>query len=202
MGYETRQRVKKRNRKMLSWYHNRSRNLLCPITHDKLKQPIFKYITNKRYVHGYNLEYLIDWILTNKKPIDPVTREEYNSIELKRMDKLAKKYNLNKPSVYDYVKRNELSELIHELRNSNEVFIETYSEFIREISALCISNPQRCYQILLEQCEQNQREVCPPSYQRLITSLKDIVSDLIEEDVDEISSDLFFFSGDSNLISI
>jgi hypothetical protein len=80
---------------------NRPRNENCPLTQDKLEKPIFRYITDDGFVHGYSLESLIDWLVAQGKPIDPKTRQIYNVIELKRMDREAKQHGLNKPSVYE-----------------------------------------------------------------------------------------------------
>jgi hypothetical protein len=89
---------------ILRWFRNKPRNTSCPITQDKLENPIFRYITETGHVVGYCLGSLIQWIKTEGKPIDPMTKDEYNPIVLKRLDREAKRAGLmvdGSPTMYD-----------------------------------------------------------------------------------------------------
>jgi hypothetical protein len=84
-------------------YRSRARNRDCPITLEKLAPPVFKHVSAAGYVRGYSLEPLMQYIVSVGKALDPVTRVDFNAVELKRMDQMAREHKIECKSVYGVI---------------------------------------------------------------------------------------------------
>jgi hypothetical protein len=72
----------------------RPRNKICPITLDVITGPVFLYVHQSGYARAYCAESLVNYIVTNGKNADPITRAAYTAVELKRMDRLCKEHKV------------------------------------------------------------------------------------------------------------
>jgi hypothetical protein len=111
------------------------RNRDCPITLEPLKRPVFVHVSETGYPRGYSLESLIQGILVTGKATDPITRVEYNAVELKRMDREAKQAGLQVGSawaaIHDPERRREYEQarLREEMKDVCEfVIYDVYGE--------------------------------------------------------------------------
>jgi hypothetical protein len=129
-------------RLILRWIRNHPKNVNCPLTQDKLEKPIFRYITDLGYVHGYCLASLLEWIKIQGKPIDPVTKNEYNIVELKRMDREAKQHGLlpaQSPTMYELC-TDAKHQQAYEMKREHEAFQSLSAEEKTEILAEQVQN--------------------------------------------------------------
>ena len=63
-----------------------------PITLDPVSHPCFIFCTSFGKRHFYGIRSLVEYIISSGKTVDPMTREQYNDKQLKRLDQLAKCY--------------------------------------------------------------------------------------------------------------
>jgi hypothetical protein len=75
-------------------------NKTCPLSLEPLKPPVFVYVNASGYRRGYQLNWLLDYILTTGKGLDPVSRTPYTEGELKQLDELAKANRISCKSVH------------------------------------------------------------------------------------------------------
>ena len=85
--------------------NNRCVNRKDPITFQPIsdigKNKLFKFINSSGRIEGYDIETLVNYMLTTNKFISPLCRQEFNEIELKRIDKFVTDAKLELKSVYE-----------------------------------------------------------------------------------------------------
>ncbi len=131
------------------WKRLKPQNNECPITLEKLTNPIFHHVTDKGFVRGYSLQPLAEYIVSCGQALDPVTRVPYTPIELKRMDKQLKANKMKIKSVYAAVYSSE-SKAEHKAQMEYDLhvsFLEwcVYDAFSETLNAL--HTPQQHMQL-------------------------------------------------------
>ena len=67
-----------------------ARNKVDPITLEPPELPVFKHITEDRFVTAFDAQTLADYFRTTGNFIHPTTRVPFNDIEVRRLDKVLK----------------------------------------------------------------------------------------------------------------